>query len=291
MAGETTASTTSTEETTTAVSTDQITETLQNIDVGSFVAAVVILAVAAMLATWVRRRLRKYLRPQDGLDQGLAESIARVASWGVVLVGVILAVGALGFDTSPLLLVILIIVIAAFLMGRGVMENFTAGILLQMRGPFRVGDRIETKDYDGHVVEITSRSVRIETGDLRMVHVPNADFLDDPIVTYTANPVRRSSLDIGVSYDADLGEAKRLLARAAADCEGVHDDPPARALITGFGDSAVDIVIHFWHDDGERWQVRDRVAEATKAALDEAGIDIPFPHQVNLEPGASSDAE
>ena len=152
---------------------------------------------------------------------------------------------------------------------------------------FQVGDRISAKGYTGTVQEINARAVVVETGDRRTVHVPNSEVLNDPIVNYTAKPVRRSEVDVGVAYDADMGIALRLIIEAAAGAEGVFSDPPPRAFIDEFGDSAVDLTVQFWHQDGERVVVRGRVAAAVKASLDGAGIEMPFPQRVVALQGQS----
>ncbi|MEE8153883.1 MAG: mechanosensitive ion channel domain-containing protein [Phycisphaerales bacterium] len=244
------------------------------------VLAAVILIVAGFIARFLRRRIQGYLEQVDDLAEGLPKLLGRVTGWAVILVGVVLALTVLGFDTGGIVLLLALIAVVVVVAGKGIIENFAAGLLLQIHGPFRVGDRIEAKDYVGVVQEINARTVVIETGDRRTVHVPNKEVLDDPIVNFTTRPERRSEVGVGVAYDADVGVALMLVIEAAASVEGVYADPPPRAFIEEFGDSSVDLTVQFWHDDGQRVVVRGRVAEGVKAALDDAGIDIPFPQRV-----------
>lgn len=244
------------------------------------IAAIVIIIVFVLLARFVRRRIRSYLADQDQVEEYVPALIGRLAGWSVMTVGVILALVVLGFDMAPVVLVLLLIGGLILMSGKGILENFAAGVMLQIRGPFRVGDRIETQGYTGTVRAINARAVVVDTGDRRTVHVPNTDVLNDPIVNYTEHPERRSDLEVGVAYNTDLTRARRLLVAAAESVEGVHSDPPPRAYIDAFGDSAVSLVVQFWHDDGERVTVRDRVAAAAKIALDDAEIDMPFPQRV-----------
>ena len=244
------------------------------------VLAAVILVVASFVARYLRRRVSGYLDRVSDLEEGMADLLGRVTGWSVLLLGVIVALTVLGFDTGGVVFLLALMGVVVIVAGKGIIENFAAGLLLQVRGPFQVGDRIDAKGYAGIAIEINARSVVIETGDRRTIHIPNKQVIDDPIVNYTTRPERRSEVGVGVDYDADVGAALTLVLEAAATVDGVHDDPPPRAFIEELADSSVDLSVQFWHDDGQRVVVRGRVAEAVKAALDEAGIDIPFPQRV-----------
>lgn len=244
------------------------------------IAAIVIVIIFVFLARFARRRIRSYLSEQEQVEGYVPALVSRVAGWCVLIVGVILALAVLGVDMAPVVLVLLLIGGLLLMSGKGILENFAAGLILQTRGPFHVGDRIEARGYVGTVRAINARAVVVDTGDRRTVHVPNTEVLENPIVNYTEHPERRSDLEVGVAYDTDLTEARRLLVDAAKSVDGVHRDPPPRAYIDAFGDSAVNLVVQFWHADGRRVAVRDRVAAAAKNALDEARIDMPFPQRV-----------
>lgn len=124
------------------------------------------------------------------------------------------------------------------------------------------------------------------------VLIPAAKVLDEPIVNYTARPRRRTTLEIGVDYDADLRSACQVLHDAALGAEGVLAHPQPEVLVAGFGESSIDLAVRFWHGPmiGEMWKARSEVAIAAKDALDRAGIDIPFPQRV-LSHRAEADDE
>lgn len=265
-------------------------ETLNSVATTWFevIAAIVVLILTGLVSRFVRRRLRSYLQSQEGLQDYLPNLLARFAGWGVILIGVLVALTVLGVDMAPVVLVLLLVVGVLSFSGKGLLENFAAGLMLQMRGPFRIGDRVEIKGFAGTVREVNARAVVIVTEDSRDVHVPNADVLNDPIANFTSVPDRRSEVAVGIAYEADVTRAKQLITEAATSIEGVYPDPAPMAYIHEFGDSSVDLVVRFWHDDGDRIEVWDRVAEAVKAALDGAGIEIPFPQRVvemHGEPG------
>lgn len=244
------------------------------------VLAVVVIVVAVLAARFVRRRLRSYLQSQEGLQDYLPNLLARFAGWAVILIGVLVALSVLGVDMAPVVLLLVLVGGVLVFSGKGLLENFAAGLLLQIRGPFRVGDRVELEGFTGTVREINARAVVIVTEDSRYVHVPNSDVIDNPIANFTSVPERRSEVAVGIAYEADVARAKQLIVEAATGVEGVYPDPGPMAYIDEFGDSSVDLVVRFWHDDGDRIMARDGVADAVKKALDGSGIEIPFPQRV-----------
>jgi small-conductance mechanosensitive channel len=110
--------------------------------------------------------------------------------------------------------------------------------------------------------------------------------LDNPIVNYTAKGRRRTTLEIGVAYDADLDKARGVLLDALTNVDGVLDGPRPEVWVESFADSAVTLAVRYWHapDVATLWRVRNEVAITCKRALDDAGISIPFPQRVIRTP-------
>ncbi len=237
-----------------------------------------VVVISFLVARLVRRRLRTFLDRYELEDYAVA-LLARIAGWSVVLVGVILALSIMGVDMVPVVLLVLIVVALIFVSGKTLIENWAAGLLLQARGPYRPGDRIETMGYVGYVETTNVRSVVIRTGDGQLVHVPNIDVLGTPIVNRTGHEgLRRSSLTFGVAFGTDLDAAERLLTEAASFVDGVLDVPKApTAWIASLGDTTVNLELRFWHQHADRHTVRSAVGHEALARLDEAGIAMPFP--------------
>ncbi len=112
--------------------------------------------------------------------------------------------------------------------------------------------------------------------------IPNALVWKNPLKNITTTPERRTTIDVGVAYGTDLDRAKGVLERAVAAVEDVHTEPAPTAQVFAFGASSIDFAVRYWHDapTSTLWKLRDEVARAIKRALDEAGIEIPFPQRV-----------
>lgn len=253
----------------------------EELTVWDFVWAALVVVAAFLLARFARRLLRRLLHHSQQLSDEAADVIARAAGWAIVFTGIIYSVMLLGIDVAPALLIVLSIAVIVFLAGRRLMDNFSAGLVLQGTPMFAAGDQITTESGTGIVQEVTGRTVVIETIDGEHLHIPNKTVIDNPVVNLTDLGSRRSTLKIGVAYGTDLDHAKQVLEEVAAACELTRPEPPPEALVFEFGDNAIEFQLLFWHDpqvlDGYR--AVDSVARAVARSLARQGIVIAFPQR------------
>jgi small-conductance mechanosensitive channel len=242
--------------------------------------ALLAIGISVIVARYVRRWIRRSLRSYESVDTYAGAIIARVAGWTVVFTGVILALGIMGVDMIPIVLVLVIGIAFLFLSGKSLVENWAAGLLLQMRAPYRPGDRIETGEYVGDVELTNVRSVVLRQSDGQIIHVPNIEVLQNPLVNRTGDETgRRSSLIFGVAYDTKIEDVERMLVEAAASVDGVREDPVPSAWIASLGDTTIDLELRFWTDYMSRHTVPSAVAIEALDRLDAASISMPFPTQ------------
>ncbi len=247
-----------------------------------------IVAAAVLLAQVVRRLLVRIIEHNDS-ERGVAVVIGRSLAYLVVVFGLVYALRVLGISLGPLLGALGVGGIALAFALQDVLQNAVAGLLLQIRRPFRRGHQIKTGDYEGIVTDVTLRTVQLRTYDGLDVYVPNRIVLASPIVNYTRTPLRRTTLQVGVAYRADLAGARRIVHDAVRGADGVEASPEPQVWVEQFGDSSIVLAAMFWHPapTPDLWRVRTEVAVAVKSALDEAGVDIPFP-QVTVWQGAAA---
>ncbi|MGK0190119.1 MAG: small conductance mechanosensitive channel [Verrucomicrobiales bacterium] len=164
---------------------------------------------------------------------------------------------------------------------KDIFENFFAGILLLWRFPFENGDYIECEGIEGKVERINIRmsEIRKTTGEL--VVVPNAFLFSNPVDVLTNLPHRRVTVMAGVSYDTKLDEALPVIEQAVKTCDTVNQNQPVQIFPQAFGSSSIDIEVTWWTAPKPA-DIRTSLAqviEAVKGALDDAGIEIPFPYR------------
>ena len=241
--------------------------------------AAAVLVAAIVLAVVLRRLLVRTIDREA--DRRLGRTLGRFLSVLVVAVGAVYALDVVGVRIGPLLGALGVGGIALAFAAQDILQNLIAGVLLQVRHPFRVRDQIGSGDYEGTVEDINLRTVELTTYDGLTVYLPNAEVLKNPIVNYTRTPTSRTELTVGVAYDTDLAHARQVLMDACRAAEGVQLTPPPEAWVLEFGESSIDIVVRYWHpaDIASRWRVRSSVAISVKRELDAAGITIPFPQR------------
>ena len=241
-----------------------------------------VVAVVALLAAVVVSRLVSRVMQRRGTESLVGDLVGRLIAYVVVAVGLVYSLSVLGVRIAPLLGALGIAGIALAFALRDILENFVAGLLLQIRRPFDKGDQIVSGDHQGTVREVNARSVVVLTPDGERVVIPSAKLINQPIVNLTAHPVRRTTLEVGVAYDTDLDRAKEVIEAALASVDGIVTVPAAETRVFRFGESSIDIAIRFWHAPriATMWEVRDEAARAVKRAFDEAGIEVPFPQRV-----------
>lgn len=167
---------------------------------------------------------------------------------------------------------------------KDILQNLLAGLLLLIRRPYRRGDQIVVKDFEGTVEHIESRATLIKTYDGRRVIIPNGDIYTSPVVVNTAYDERRDEFIIGIGYGDKPSEALAIFRDAIATVEGVLTDPAPEILPWALNDSTVDLKARWWAGSAQTDQthVRSRVVLAIYQAAIEHGIDLPFPTQIML---------
>ncbi|MDP5181693.1 mechanosensitive ion channel family protein [Blastococcus sp. BMG 814] len=244
------------------------------------VQALVVLVLGIVLAAVVRRGMVRAIDREGSRHVGVV--VGRFAGVVIAAVAAVYALDLLGVRIGPLVGALGVGGIAIAFAAQDILQNFIAGVLLQVRRPFRVGEQIGSGDHEGTVEDVNLRTTVLATYDGLVVYLPNAEVLKQPIVNYTRTPLSRTSLTVGLPYDADLERARQVLLTACLDTAEVQASPPPEVWVEEFADSSVNVAVRYWHpaDIASRWRVRSAVAVSVKSALDAAGISIPFPQRV-----------
>lgn len=246
-----------------------------------WVVAAIILVAGFGLSMVIRWGVVAVLRRGTTIESMAERLVGRLAQIVVVLLAMSYALTVLDVRIGPLLGALGIGGIAVALALQETLKNLFAGVILHAQRPVRAGDEVVTGDMQGTVVDITSRSVTLRSNSGRMLWVPNSLMLDREIVNLVRHGVRRTTLVVGVAYGTDLRRALDVIQHAAENADGVHADPPVRALCGRFGESSVDFDVDFWHgpSETERRTAASSVVIAVHGALGDAGITIPFPQR------------
>lgn len=250
----------------------------------SIVAAVVFLIIAYWAARGIAALVRRLALRRDRHDLG---AIFASMTFGAVMIVALLVAAVIVFPSVKPGDVLSTLGIGSVAVGfafKDILQNLFAGVLLLINRPFRRGDQIKVKDYEGTVEHIESRATLIKTYDGRRVIIPNADIYTSPVTVNTAFPVRRTQLDLGIGYNDDLGNAARFIVEAIRGIDGVIADPAPEAIPIEFRDGDVLVRARWWTSSKQSdvVHVRAKVVDAILQAFRAGGVDLPFPSQVVL---------
>jgi small conductance mechanosensitive channel len=243
------------------------------------VAAALIFAVFWLGFRVIRRPLEAALERMDmqrAVQDLLVDKLLRYA---VVLVAVVMAADQLGFNVGAALAGLGVAGIALGFAAQDSVANVIAGVLIFWDKPFQVGDWVETEAEYGRVAEITLRSTRIRTMRNTFVVIPNKRIIDATLENYSKHGAVRVDVPVGIAYKEDVSMAREVLLGSVGQLDGLNAEHACDVVVTALGDSSVNLAVRVWIDSGEQHRAMfSRVLESSKTALDQAGIEIPFPH-------------
>jgi small-conductance mechanosensitive channel len=243
-------------------------------------------ALSVVVVTWLVTKLVRFLLdhevlPRLNLRTGVPIAISTIVGYVLVVTGFVLTMAALGIDLTKVTLLAGALGIGVGLGLQSVIHNFASGLILMLERPINVGDQIDVGGVVGEVRRIGVRSSTIRTGQGAEVIVPNSDLASKQVINWTlSDRARRYEIDVGVAYGSDPAQVLRLLEGAAAAVPEVQQNPPPRALFTGFGDSSLDFRLFAWVASVDvGLQAQNGLRMAVLRLFREAGIDIPFPQR------------
>lgn len=207
--------------------------------------------------------------------------LSRGARLFLIGVSLTMLLSLYNINVSALVAALGIAGLAISLAAQDTLSNMISGVIILLDQPFRVGDRIEIQGLGtwGDVVDIGLRSTRIRTRDNRMVIVPNAKIGSDQVINYSyPDPQYRIEMEIGIGYGQDVENVRRTIVEAVRPVEGVLQDRPVEALYVKMAEQAMMFRIRWWIESYvDTRRMFDKVNTALQKALDEAGIECPYP--------------
>ena len=161
-----------------------------------------------------------------------------------------------------------------------IFENFLAGVLIMLREKMRIGDVIECEGISGKVEHITLRETHIRAASGELTVVPNSILFKNPVEILTDVDQRCHTVVVGVSYDTDLDKAAEVIRKAVETVDAVDVAKGIDVFASEFNTSSIDFLVRWWAGSSPRdgHESRDKIVRAIRQALDNAGIEIPFPY-------------
>ncbi len=226
------------------------------------------------------------------LDKTMMPTLSRIIKLAVWAIVALMIVSNLGYNISSLLAGLGIGGLAVALAAQDALSNFFGSISLFADKTFKVGDYIQTKEFDGTIKSVGLRSTRLETVNGTELIVPNSQLASVTVENLSRRPKRRADLVLSVVYDTSntkMKEGVKIIKDIIKEHKGVENH--CRAYFKTFSASGLDLEVSYWIKDtdlekGQKTQ--NDINLAIKQAFEKAKIEFAYPTQMlymkNLEP-------
>ncbi|ARV13312.1 mechanosensitive ion channel protein [Gilvibacter sp. SZ-19] len=239
-----------------------------------------------IVGSWIIKRVLKLVRKamsKSNYEESLQRFLANLLGWVLKLLLILAILANLGIETTSFAAVLAAAGLAVGMALQGSLGNFAGGVMILIFKPFKIGDVIEAQGELGTVKEIDIFTTKVLKPTNRLAIIPNGALSNGNIINYTAEGTLQIRHTIGVSYDSDIKQTKDLLLKVMQETDLVLKDPAPSVTLGALADSSVNFNAWCWCDTADYWTVYFSVLERIKIALDEAGIEIPYPHQVEIQ--------
>lgn len=249
------------------------------ISYGINIAAAILIFIVGKWLARVLSRLTENVLLNMKIDKTLALFVRHLVYVAILAFVCIAAFHKLGVETTSMVAVIGAAGLAVGLALQGSLANFAAGVMLILFKPFGVGDYIEGGGTNGTVQEVQIFNTILTSPDNRKVIVPNSKLTGDNITNFSAIDRRRIDLVFSISYSDDMRKAKEVLMNLVKNDARVLKDPAPVVAVRELGESSVNLVCRPWVKPTDYWNVYFDLVEKGKLALEQNGLNIPFPQR------------
>lgn len=246
------------------------------------ITAIAILVIGLFMIKMMVKLSKKVMTKQN-VDLTLQKFLGDLVSWSLKALLFVTVISQLGVATTSFAAILGAAGLAVGLALQGSLANFAGGALIMMFKPFKIGDLIEAQGITGVVKEIQIFKTHVNTPGNKLAIIPNGSLSNGNIINYTAEGNLRVDLTFGVSYDADIKQTKEVFLKVLTSNPKVLKEPAPTAKVSELADSSVNFAVRPWVKTEDYWDVHFETIESVKLALDEAGIDIPYPHTVEIQ--------
>lgn len=242
----------------------------------NIVAAIAIIIVGMIVARIVSNTVNRLMVARH-IDATVADFLSALVRYGIIAFTLIAALGRVGVQTASVIAVLGAAGLAIGLALQGSLSNLAAGVLLVTFRPFRSGEYVDLGGVAGTVLQVQIFSTTMRTVDGRIVVIPNGKIIAGNIANFSREPVRRNEFIIGVAYDSDIDEVKRILTEIIQADERIIKDREMTVRLNELGPSSINFVVRVWSKSSDLQNVYWDVLELIKRRFDEHGISFPYP--------------
>lgn len=240
--------------------------------------AVLIFLAALVVSKLLTVQLRRTFKEKISIEN--LEMLIKIVSYGIMIIAILWILPTVGLEPSGLMVAGGIVALAIGFASQSIIGNLISGLFLMGERPVKIGDLVEIAEHRGFVEDIHIISTTIRTLDGLYVRVPNEKVFTSSITNFYSNPARRFEYVIGIRYSDDAEKAIQIIKKVIDEHPLALINPAPQVYVDNLGDSSVDIVVRVWSPTSVWFKLKTELLWIIKTAIEEQGIEIPFPQRV-----------
>ena len=244
--------------------------------------ALAMLIIGLLLIKVLINTTKQIFKKRD-FDITLQKFLTNLFSWILKILLFITVIAKLGVETASFAAILAAVSLALGLALQGSLANFAGGVLIMIFKPIKIGDFIEAQGASGTIKEIEIFTTKLNTADNKEIIIPNGALSNGNITNYSTEDTRRVDFTFGVGYDSDIKKTKEVLFNVLNSHPLILKEPATAVNLSELADSSLNFFTRGWVKKEDYWTVKFDILEQTKEALDTAGIEIPYPHHVEIK--------
>lgn len=237
----------------------------------------VALLAAGVLAIRIVGRILKVSLEKTKLEKAAHSLITSLANTAMYILLGLMVASSLGIDVTSIVALASVLTLALSLALQNMVSNIIGGFTILYTHPFHSGDYVEIAGQGGTVREINMTYTMLATPDNKLISIPNSAVVAAQIINYSASETRRVEVVVSASYSMPTQQVIDALVLAGT-VDNVLPDPAPAAVVSAYGESAIQYSLRLWVKTADYWDVYFQVNQRVKNIFDEQGIAMTYPH-------------
>ena len=245
----------------------------------NLVLAILILIFGLWVAGKANSAVVALSHKHEKLDDTLFKFLGSTVRYTILAFVAIAVLNRFGVQTASIVALLGAAGLAVGLALQGTLSNLAAGVMLLIFRPYKAGDFIDAAGKFGKVTEIDMFTTILQTFDNQRIIIPNSQIWSEQIINHSHYQVRGVDMHFGIAYDENIDAARKVIDKVLSEHPHVLQDPAPFVEVETLNDSSVDFLVRPFCKGENYFDVLYSVPEQVKKALDDANIEIPFPHR------------
>ena len=244
--------------------------------------AVFIVAILLWIAHGLARVISTRLQRVTALSPSVQVLTANLIRIALISVALLIGLNTVGIDLTAFAVFSGAVGVGVGFGLQKIVSNFVSGIILLLERSIKPGDVIEVGTTFGTVTYLGARYTSVRGRDGKEYLIPNENLIANQVINWSySSPMVRLDAPFGVAYGSDLHAVRDLAVEVAGRTHRVLASPKPVCHVTGFGDSAVNMLLRFWIEDPADGvtNIKGAVLLGLWDAFNERQIEIPYPQR------------